>query len=170
MDEFKQKSTSSITHKNPWIQHVKRYAKEHNVSYMCAISDAKKTYKKTEPKKVAKKNASISPDKIKNIVNILDVAVSHIEKQESYFKQDERSRVLFSLKPLYKLSTAWNDLHYIYKNKYITKKEYENYLKPFNNMKKQIPYHIKLFKEYDPSSHEKYDYENLQYFIKKIKV
>jgi hypothetical protein len=59
---------SSITHKNPWIQHVKRYAKEHNVSYMCAISDAKKTYKKTEPKKVAKKTDENLYDRGRRII------------------------------------------------------------------------------------------------------
>jgi len=36
----------TITHKNPWVQHVKRYAYEHKISYGCAISKAKETYKK----------------------------------------------------------------------------------------------------------------------------
>ena len=34
--------------KNPWIQHVKNYAKEKNISYACAISEAKTTYKKID--------------------------------------------------------------------------------------------------------------------------
>jgi len=35
---------------NPWIQHVKTYAKENNISYGCAISEAKLTYKKIDKK------------------------------------------------------------------------------------------------------------------------
>jgi hypothetical protein len=31
---------------NPWITHVKNYAKENNISYACAISEAKNSYKK----------------------------------------------------------------------------------------------------------------------------
>ena len=30
--------------KNSWINHVKAYAKEHNLTYNCAISHAKSTY------------------------------------------------------------------------------------------------------------------------------
>ena len=30
---------------NPWIQHVKRFANENNISYACAIPLAKKTYR-----------------------------------------------------------------------------------------------------------------------------
>ena len=37
---------------NPWIQHCKAYAKEHNITYACAISEASKTYvKKTRKQK-----------------------------------------------------------------------------------------------------------------------
>jgi hypothetical protein len=35
---------------NPWIKHVKKYAKEKNISYACAISEAKLTYKKIDKK------------------------------------------------------------------------------------------------------------------------
>jgi hypothetical protein len=34
---------------NPWIEHVKRVAKEMNVPYGCAISYAKKSYKSRQP-------------------------------------------------------------------------------------------------------------------------
>ena len=36
--------------KNPWIQHVKDYSKENNISYACAIPQAKTTYKKINKK------------------------------------------------------------------------------------------------------------------------
>lgn len=31
---------------NPWIEHVKKYSREHNISYGCAISEAKASYVK----------------------------------------------------------------------------------------------------------------------------
>ena len=38
--------------KNSWIDHVRAYAKEHNLTYNCAISHAKSTYvKKTKEDK-----------------------------------------------------------------------------------------------------------------------
>ena len=38
--------------KNSWIDHVKAYAKEHNITYNCAISHAKTSYvKKTNEDK-----------------------------------------------------------------------------------------------------------------------
>jgi hypothetical protein len=34
--------------KNPWISFVKKYAEENNISYACAIPQAKTTYKKID--------------------------------------------------------------------------------------------------------------------------
>ena len=39
---------------NPWVEHVKKYAKENNMTYACAIPEAKKTYNKVD--KNSKKN------------------------------------------------------------------------------------------------------------------
>jgi hypothetical protein len=33
---------------NPWVEHVKQYAKENNITCACAISEAKKTYVKVD--------------------------------------------------------------------------------------------------------------------------
>ena len=44
---------------NPWIEHIKNYAKKNNITYGCALSlpDCKNTYKKkSEKKKDKKKN------------------------------------------------------------------------------------------------------------------
>ena len=35
---------------NPWVEHVKKYAKDNNITYMCAITEASKTYKKPQSK------------------------------------------------------------------------------------------------------------------------
>ena len=39
---------------NPWILHVKKYAKDNNISYGCAISEAKKSYVRPEGSKPRK--------------------------------------------------------------------------------------------------------------------
>ena len=32
---------------NQWVEHVRKYAKANNITYMCAITEASKTFKKT---------------------------------------------------------------------------------------------------------------------------
>ena len=46
---------------NRWVEHVRKFAKDNNITYMCAISEASKTYNKTKddelqsiPKKTTK--------------------------------------------------------------------------------------------------------------------
>ncbi len=39
---------------NPWVEHVRKYAKDNNITYMCAITEASKTYKKPQPKPQSK--------------------------------------------------------------------------------------------------------------------
>ena len=48
-----------------WVNHVKAYAKKHNVTYMCAISDASKTYKKKAVVKKAVKKKVIKKKTVK---------------------------------------------------------------------------------------------------------
>ena len=33
---------------NRWVDHVRKFAKDNNMTYMCAITEASKTYKKTK--------------------------------------------------------------------------------------------------------------------------
>ena len=35
---------------NPWVEHVRKYAKDNNITYMCAITEAKASYVKSDPK------------------------------------------------------------------------------------------------------------------------
>lgn len=35
---------------NPWVEHVRKYAKENNITYMCAITEAKASYQKVDKK------------------------------------------------------------------------------------------------------------------------
>ena len=53
---------------NPWVEHVRKYAKDNNITYMCAITEASKTYKKTQPKpqpKLQSKPPPKPPPKVK---------------------------------------------------------------------------------------------------------
>ena len=45
---------------NKWIEHVKKYAKDNNVTYACAISEAKKTYVKVDKEAQKKKTSDIN--------------------------------------------------------------------------------------------------------------
>ena len=33
---------------NPWVEHVRQFAKANNMTYMCAITEASKTYTKDD--------------------------------------------------------------------------------------------------------------------------
>ena len=39
---------------NRWVEHVRKFAKDNNMTYMCAITEASKTYKKPQPKPQSK--------------------------------------------------------------------------------------------------------------------
>lgn len=39
---------------NPWVEHVRKYAKDNDISYMCAITKAKETYQKVDKKELDK--------------------------------------------------------------------------------------------------------------------
>ena len=49
---------------NQWVEHVRKYAKANNITYMCAITEASKTYKKPkndELKSTPKNESKASP-------------------------------------------------------------------------------------------------------------
>lgn len=61
---------------NRWVEHVKKYAKENNVSYACAISEAKKTYVKVDKNEKKKEMMETlkrkwRSDIMKNFTNII---------------------------------------------------------------------------------------------------
>lgn len=52
---------------NPWIEHVRKYAKDNNISYMCAITEAKASYVKSDPKALkAQKELEIFKSNVSN--------------------------------------------------------------------------------------------------------
>ena len=53
-----------VKNDSTWVTHVRKYAKDNNISYMCAISDASKTYKpkaKSPPKTQPKAQPKVQP-------------------------------------------------------------------------------------------------------------
>lgn len=44
---------------NAWIEHVRKYAKDNNVSYACAVSQAKASYKSAKAPKAAAKTPKV---------------------------------------------------------------------------------------------------------------
>ena len=54
---------------NPWVEHVKKYAKENNMIYACAIPEAKKTYTKVDKDAMKKQQMEIMKKKWRNDIN-----------------------------------------------------------------------------------------------------
>ena len=52
---------------NPWVEHVRKYAKDNNISYMCAITEAKASYEKSDPKaRKAEKETELFKSNVSN--------------------------------------------------------------------------------------------------------
>jgi small-conductance mechanosensitive channel len=64
---------------NPWIEHVRKYAKDNNITYMCAITEAKESYQKVDKK----------AEKEKKENEMLNVIVKRFKKQYNEVKDDD---------------------------------------------------------------------------------
>lgn len=83
----KDKESNRKKHKpssSPWIQHVRNYMNEHNISYKQAMRDSKSTYKKVERKKPERKtterNTTSSSPWIQHVLN-------HMNEHNISYKQ-----------------------------------------------------------------------------------
>ena len=63
---------------NPWIPFVKAYAKEHNISYACAIREAQKTY----VKKTKKSKEQMEKENIVSWSQTVNRLISEYEKRK----------------------------------------------------------------------------------------
>jgi len=54
---------------NPWVEHVKKYAKENNMTYACAIPEAKKTYIKVDKNAKKKEMMEVLKNKWRSDIN-----------------------------------------------------------------------------------------------------
>jgi len=62
---------------NPWVEFVRQYSKDNNISYGCAISEAGQAYRAMKqeaqtPKAPTKKRITIKQPKISNTMNIIE--------------------------------------------------------------------------------------------------
>ena len=80
---------------NQWVEHVRKYAKANNITYMCAITEASKTYKKPNNEKL-KSTPKIEPNDIKYIRLIEEYLEkydnSHLKKQITGDTFDDRKQ------------------------------------------------------------------------------
>lgn len=73
---------------NPWIEHVKAYARDHNISYACAITEAIASYDKNigiEAKNVKERNRSLRKEeqigrRINRILDKRDTFIGKVKK------------------------------------------------------------------------------------------
>ena len=75
---------------NPWVEFVRQYSKDNNISYGCAISEAGPAYramkaknakpKEKKSKAIVQKNDKMQSTKIKNLNEV-------IEKKKELFKR-----------------------------------------------------------------------------------
>lgn len=78
---------------NAWVEHVRKYAKEHNMSYMCAVEKAKESYvapKKEKPEtkramteRKEKEKIKLYSEKPEEYADLLRDLLNKIEKRES---------------------------------------------------------------------------------------
>ena len=75
---------------NPWVEHVRKYAATHNISYMCAIShpDCKNSYVKVDPAIAKQKQQDLDTRIMKSVSkNIIEKMNNNIATGKSSFKQ-----------------------------------------------------------------------------------
>jgi len=70
---------------NPWVEHVRKYAKDNNITYMCAITEASKTYKKPQSKLQSKPPPKPPPKPQPKVVEEEDVDIISNELQQLMF-------------------------------------------------------------------------------------
>ena len=70
---------------NPWVEHVRKYAKDNNITYMCAITEASKTYKKPQSKLQSKPPPKPPPKPQPKVVEEEDVDKISNELQQLMF-------------------------------------------------------------------------------------
>ena len=79
---------------NQWVEHVRKYAQANNITYMCAITEASKTYKKPKndklkstPKTESKASPKEQPKVNKNLKWELETLENIKKGRGRYFRQ-----------------------------------------------------------------------------------
>ena len=141
---------------NPWIEHVKKYAKDNNISYGCAITEAKKTYVKKSATKPATDKPEAKKDTTGDEIKYLEDDLKEIEKNydERVFSglsveaiSGRRMPPLFSKDIMHYAASHKETLNKLAK---LTKKSYApltNISKIRKDLKKEIEKEHKIDKE-----------------------
>ena len=77
---------------NRWVEHVRKFAKENNMTYMCAITEASKTYKKSKDDEL-KSTPQPKPQPKPPRYNLLPL-ISKREKELNEMKKEELKALL----------------------------------------------------------------------------
>ena len=68
---------------NPWVEHVKQFAKQNNKTYACAIPEAAKTYIKKTKEPTKKEAENKKREEVNNLENELKEAKNMISEADS---------------------------------------------------------------------------------------
>jgi len=141
---------------NPWIEHIRRYSKEHGISFGCAITEAGATYTKTTKPKTTKPKTTkpkttkppINTNEYKKRMNELNIILNDVNKLKK-MKLREKPKPLINTNEyknkLDELNIILNDVNKLKKMKLREKpkqikhnkiKEVDNYeyvIKNFDN-------------------------------------
>jgi hypothetical protein len=98
---------------NKWIEHVKQFAADNKVSYMCAIADprTKETYTKTEkPKSEKPKTETPKTEKPIKQVKLTYEDIINIENEYTDYDKENQYIILFKFKEDNRLpyQPGWN--------------------------------------------------------------
>ncbi len=120
---------------NPWVEHIKKYAKDHNISYGCALStpECKNTYRRPSSKPKQKKECKTCK---------MNKEPHKMYKEpigpKKPIKQYTKTELLIMAKNIVSYLTG-SDQYISAYNEGWSKKSKEDLLKIVNNFKKKYP-------------------------------
>jgi hypothetical protein len=74
--------------KNPWIEHIKRFSKKHNITYACALSKAecRESYKQKKPMSSEESSSAGASEYINKVRFFKKVKPNENDYETIYFK------------------------------------------------------------------------------------
>lgn len=134
---------------NPWVTFVKKYAKDHNIAYGCAISEASKEYKKVNipsKKKIDNKDINETKKLIEKIEKtdkedqiLLDNTNEKMKEIERKIFQNNNTLYDKQFEDIYKIYQYYSDPE-IYKLPYQKNYLYKNKSDQINSIIKNLNY------------------------------
>jgi hypothetical protein len=142
---------------NQWVEHVRKYAKDNNISYMCAITEAKGSYVKKSATKAQTAKPEAKKDNTGDEIKKLEGDLASIEKE--YYNEITASLIAEAVggrrmppartKYFNSLNAQYNGI--VNKLSKLTKKSYT----PLDNISQIRKDTRKEYKKYDKSERER---------------